>query len=553
MTAIPFTASAAPQPLAPLRRTAARISALRGWKRFLLAFGAGLVSALAFAPFGVFPALLIATSLLVLQVDGASAEARPWRVAACVGWTFGFGQFLAGLYWVGYAFTVDATDHAWQIPLVALLLPGFLALYPALACAMTAAVRISGSGRIFLFAAAYAVCEWLRGHLLTGLPWNLPAYAWGAVPGIMQSAAAIGSYGLTLLTLLLGASLAELGSSRQRAWILPAAMAGLFAALWIGGDLRLDLLHPGTVPGVRLRLVQPDVPQAEKMRPELELRNWRRLIDLSRMPARRTPTIVVWPEAAPPPFLLQRVPEALQPIARLTPDNHVLMTGTVRAAALPRGGFRYFNSFFIFAHGARLIGLYDKSHLVPFGEYLPLPGLLHALGLSKIVDMPDGFAEGSGPRTFAIPGAPPVGPLICYEIIFPGAVVGAVRPGWIVNVTDDSWFGPSTGPYQHLLIARMRAIEEGLPVARDANTGISAIIDPLGRITTSLALGERGDIDGDLPRALPTTVYARLGDTAFLLLLLLCFLWAFANVRAAKLRRVAPSGSEMPLQVAGTR
>jgi apolipoprotein N-acyltransferase len=553
MTAVPFAATTAPHLLAPFVRTAAGIRLLRGWKRFLLAFAAGLVSALGFAPFGFFPALLIATAVLVLQVDGAAAETRPPLTAAAIGWAFGFGQFLAGLYWVGYAFTVDAADHAWQIPLVALLLPGFLALYPALACAGTAAVKISGSGRIFLFAALYAICEWLRGHLLTGLPWNLAAYVWGAVPAIMQSAAAIGAYGLTVLTVLLGASLAELGSPRPRAWVLPTALAGLFAILWIGGDVRLSFVHPGTVSGVRLRLVQPDVPQTDKMRLDLQMRNWQRLLDLSRAPAHAAPTIVIWPEAAPPPFLLQRAPEALEQIARLTPRDHVLMTGTVRASTTPAGDFRYFNSFFIYAHGAQLIGIYDKSHLVPFGEYLPLPGLLHALGLTKVVNMPDGFGEGPGPRTFSIPGAPPVGPLICYEIIFPDAVVGAVRPGWIANVTDDSWFGPSTGPYQHLLTARMRAIEEGLPVARDANTGISAIIDPLGRITASLGLGKMGDVDGALPRALPTTVYARLGDTGFLLLLLLCFLAAFAKMGAVKTSGVSPSDRELPLQAAETR
>ena len=204
------------------------------------------------------------------------------------------------------------------------------------------------------------------------------------------------------------------------------------------------------------------------------------------------------------------------------------MTGTVRAQARVNGGFTYFNSFFVFSHGGQLIGVYDKSHLVPFGEYLPLPRVLHALGLTKLIEMPDGFGEGPGPRTLKIPGAPKTDPLICYEIIFPGAVIGKERPGWIINVTDDSWFGPSTGPYQHLLMARERAIEEGLPIVRDANTGISAVIDPLGRVESYLALGRMGFLDADLPRALPATPYARLRDVGFLLLLALCFLCSFA-------------------------
>jgi apolipoprotein N-acyltransferase len=175
---------------------------------------------------------------------------------------------------------------------------------------------------------------------------------------------------------------------------------------------------------------------------------------------------------------------------------------------------------------------------------------LHALGLSKIVDMPDGFGEGPGPQTFRIPGAPSAGPLICYEVIFPDAVVGPVRPGWIVNVTDDSWFGPSTGPYQHLLTARMRAIEEGLPIARDANTGISAIIDPLGRVTASLPLGQQGDVDAGLPSALPITLYARLGDMGYFLLLAICFLSAFAIRRGPKTTEFGTFRPKMPLQLA---
>jgi len=385
-----------------------------------------------------------------------------------------------------------------------------------------------GPARIFLFAATYAIFEWLRGHVLTGFPWNLAAYAWGAVPGVMQSASVVGAYGLTLLTLLLGASLAELCSLRPDAWRLPAVLTAAFVTIWIGGVGRLAWTHPGSVPGVRIRLVQPDVPQAEKFPIQYRVRNWMRLVELSKGPTRKPPTIVVWPEAAPP-FPIMAVPEALRQVGALTPDDRVLMTGSVRAEPHTDGSITYFNSLFIFSHGGKMVGVYDKSHLVPFGEYLPLPQLLHALGLSKLVEMPDGFGDGPGPGTFDVPGAPKADPLICYEIIFPGAVVGKERPEWIVNVTDDSWFGPSTGPYQHLLMARMRAIEEGLPVARDANTGISAVIDPLGRIEARLALGHMGFLDADLPRALPSTLYARLRSAGFLVLLAVCFLCGSAT------------------------
>ena len=511
-----------------LTAIAARLRDLAGWRRCLAAMCAGLVSALAFAPLNIFPALLLAYAALVLLIDGASRERRQLSAAALVGWCFGFGQFLAGLYWVGYAFTVDSATHAWQIPFVAVLLPGGLAVYTAFACAVSAWFWPAGAARIFFLAGVYTIFEWLRGHVLTGFPWNLAAYAWGAVPGVMQSASLVGAYGLTLLTLLLGASLADFGTRRSGAWRLPAAFVTAFVMIWIGGEVRLALVHPVTVQGVRIRLVQPDVSQAEKIPLKYRARNWMRLVDLSEAPARTTPTILVWPEAAPPPFLLDVSTNARRQVAALTPRNRVLMTGDARAQPKADGEFAYFNSFFIFSHTGQLIGLYDKSHLVPFGEYLPFPRTLHALGLNKLVNMPDGFGEGPGPRTLDLPGAPKVSPLICYEIIFPGMVVGGQRPGWIVNVTDDSWFGPSTGPYQHLLIARMRAIEEGLPVARDANTGISAVIDPLGRVQARLALGRTGFLDAELPRALPPTLYARYRDTGFALLLVLCFLCSFA-------------------------
>lgn len=514
--------------MAALTRCGAWIAGARGWRRFGLALGAGLVSALAFAPIGFFPALLAACAVLVLLIDGAVLDEHPLRAAALAGWSFGFGQFLAGLYWVGYAFTVDASAHAWQIPFVAVLLPGGLALFPALACATSTLFWQTGSGRVFIFGAVCAICEWLRGHVLTGFPWNLAAYAWGAAPGVMQSAAAIGAYGLTLLTLLLGFSLAEFASGRPRAWRLPSALIVLFVLLWIGGELRMAMVAPGFVPGVRLRLVQPNVAQAEKYVSQFRARNWARLIDLSETRARVMPTHIIWPEAAPS-FLLARVPEALVQIASLTANNRVLMTGAVRTIISPEGGFHAYNSLYIFGHGGGLLGVYDKFHLVPFGEYLPLPYLLHALGITKLVDMPDGFDQGPGPLTFDVPGAPRAGPLICYEIAFPGAVVGSVRPGWFVNVTDDSWFGPSNGPFQHLLMARMRAIEEGIPVARAANTGISAVIDPMGRVVASLGLGKSGIVDSPLPRALPITPYARLGDVGFALLLAGSLLWALTR------------------------
>jgi apolipoprotein N-acyltransferase len=311
---------------------------------------------------------------------------------------------------------------------------------------------------------------------------------------------------------LLGASLAEF-CVPQRRKALPLAMLLLFAGLWLFGVSRLAA--PGAeVPGVKVRLVQPDVPQNEKYVRRYVGRNWQRLIDLSRKPGQVTH--IIWPEAAPP-FLLERSPVALDEIARLTAGGQSLITGSARAER-SADKISFYNALYIFGPGGK-VAVYDKFHLVPFGEYVPFAETLAHLGISKLTEGQEGFSAGDGPHVYHLSGAPDVTPLICYEIIFPGAVTPDVRPGWLVNVTDDSWFGPWAGPKQHLLIARARAIEEGLPVARAANTGISAMIDPYGRIISALPLDRVGVVDAALPRALAATPYARFGDMILAILL----------------------------------
>jgi apolipoprotein N-acyltransferase len=489
---------------------------LTGWRALFAAIPAGAVYALGFAPLGVFPAMLFGLAVFVLLLDGASTQPRPIRRATWIGWGFGFGQFAVGMHWIFYPFLVDPLEHAWQIPFVLILFPGGLALFSALAA--NVAMRFWRFSRIFIFAASYAAAEWLRGHVLSGLPWNLPAYGWGASLAILQSAAFLGAYGLSLLTVLFGASLAELFGRRPR-WTLPVAMTALFAALWLGGVIRLEM-QPTAFTTVRLRLVQPNVPQNEKYVRALIHRNWRTLMDLSSRPGGVQPDVVVWPEAAPP-VLLQRSPDALADIAALTGTHRVLITGNQRLLDSADGTRRFYNSLYVFGPGGRPVATYDKFHLVPFGEYLPLESVLASIGITKLVGFPGSFSAGDGPHTVEVPGAPSAGPLICYEILFPGAVVGATRPGWLINVTDDSWFGPWAGPRQHLLAARVRAIEEGLPLARAANTGISAVVDGKGRIVARRGLGETGVVEALLPKAEAPTPYATTGDLLFFVLLIL--------------------------------
>lgn len=492
----------------------------------------GGLGALAFEPFDVFPFLLFAYAGLVLLLDGAAAGEKRLRQAALTGWSFGFGFFLVGLHWVGYAFLVDANAHGWQLPFVLVLFPGGLALFFAAAAALCMVAWRRGVQRFFMFALAFFFAEWLRGHILTGFPWNLPAYGWGASPAVLQSASVIGAYGLSLLTLLFGASLAAAVEARTHARWLPASLLLVFLALWGLGEIRLLTATEAMVPNVHLRIVQPDTPQSEKFQQQFLARNWRRLIDLSEAPAAVTPTHVIWPEAAAP-FPITSVAAALSEIAQLTGDSRVLLTGDVRVQETPGQPTRAYNSFDIFGPHGDLRGTYDKFHLVPFGEYLPFERVLRAIGITEIA-ADTGFSSGPGPETLAVPDAPPVGPLICYEVIFPQAVTGEPRPEWFINVTDDSWFGPNAGPMQHFLIARVRAIEEGLPIARAANSGISAVVDPYGRVRATLALGLRGVIDSDLPVALPATLFARYGNVILVVLVLLCgsaAIWPLSSPR----------------------
>ncbi len=489
------------------------IKGLTGWRRLGFAVAAGAFSALAFAPLEIFPALLLGFAAFVLLLDGADKSARPLRAAFIAGWGFGFGQFLIGLHWIGYAFLVDPTSHLWQMPFALLILAAGLALFPALAAMAALYFWQDGPGRLLVFAVFYAALEWLRGHIFTGFPWNLPAYGWGASLSVLQSLSVLGAYGLSFLTVLLGASLAEFCSGKWRA---PAILIVLFGLIWAGGAARLAAEPVALSPTVALRIVQPDIPQQEKEVSALYLRNWRRLLDLS--VGKGNPNVIIWPEAAPPPFLFDREPSALDVISQITAPGRTLITGEVRAERTT-DKLSFFNSLYIFspAHAPQV---YDKFHLVPFGEYVPFASVLNRIGITKLTEGQEGFSTGDVPHSYLLDNAPAVVPLICYEIIFPGAVLpDGQRPGWIVNVTDDSWFGPWAGPHQHLLIARARAIEEALPVTRAANTGISAVIDPYGRVVAQLGLGQMGALDAHLPIAAPPTLYARYGDLVFLLLL----------------------------------
>lgn len=502
-----------------------------GWRRLAIALAAGGMSALALAPFHLGPVLWLTFPALVWLLDGCGGagggRGRLGRIlsAAAIGWAFGFGYFLAGLYWIGHAFLVEADIFGWLMPFAVALLPAGLALFIGLGCALAALLWSGGPGRVFALATGLALAEWLRGHVLTGFPWNPLGQGLAFADFPMQGAALFGVWGLTFLAVLVYAApalLADRASAAARLALPLAGLAGL-AALGLGGAWRLADGTTGEVAGARLRIVQPNIPQAMKWRFENRraiFADYVRLSDMATSPETSgiaDVTHLIWPESALP-FVLSESGEALAAIAALLPDDTVLVTGAIRRAPPLPGeqSPRAFNSIHVIDGAGRIAATYDKTHLVPFGEYLPFQKQLEALGLEQLTRLPGGFEAGKTRRALALPGLPPAAPLICYEIIFPDQAIDRdARPGWILNVTNDGWFGNSSGPRQHLQQARMRAIEEGLPVIRAANTGISAIIDPYGRIMRALPLNAEGVIDSGLPRALPPTLYARFGWMIF--------------------------------------
>jgi len=502
-----------------------------GWRRALTAFVTGALSALALAPIDAWPVLFLSFPILVWLVDGAAAGRFGGVLSAAIaGWWFGFGYFLAGLYWIGYAFLVDAKTFGWLLPFAVIALPAGLACFTSFGLALARMLWTRGPTRLLALAVALTVAEWLRGHLFTGFPWNAYGYALTGPLVLAQGAALIGIWGLTFIAVAVFASPAVLIDDRadtRRPWLPIALGVLLLAGLAAYGAQRLARMPTAFVDDVRLRIMQPNLQQDQKFNYSAKQSVMSRYLELSdrstgpQSAGVRNATHLIWPESAFP-FLLTREPDALAQIAALLPEGTVLITGAVRAPEQPpeQKLERAYNSIYVIDHDGSILSVYDKIHLVPFGEYLPFQDFLERLGLQQLTKLPGGFIPGERRRAINVPRAPRMLPFICYEIVFPGeAVPRGERPGWLVNVTNDGWFGISSGPYQHLQQARVRSIELGLPLARAANTGISAVIDPLGRVIKSLPLGTDGVLDSALPRRIDPPFYVTTGDGAVALLL----------------------------------
>jgi apolipoprotein N-acyltransferase len=506
------------------------------WRRRAIAFAAGAVGALALPPFDVLPAMFVPMMTAVWLIDGSalassrgSAAVRSMRSAFAVGWWWGFGYFVAGLWWLGAAFLVEADKFAWALPLGVLALPAGLAFFPAIGFAIARALWTSGLARILALGLGLSASEWLRTLVLTGFPWNEFGMALGQNLLLAQLASVVGLHGLTILAVAIFASPATLADQPGGRWLPWSMIAGLaaLAMLAIFGALRLHAPDAALTPHVKLRIMQPNVAQDASFRPQNKDAIMRRYLALSDRAASPTSTGVadsthlIWPESAFP-FLLARDPQALARIAELLRGGATtLITGAARVAEPVPGDKRahYFNSIQVIDGRGALLDRYDKIHLVPFGEYLPYADFFDRFGITQFIRFPGGFDPGVGPRLLHAPGLPDALPLICYEAVFPQETGSIFNPderraGWMLNVTDDAWFGLTPGPYQHFAQARLRAIEQGLPLVRAANTGISAVVDGLGRVVAELPLGVEGVLDSGLPAPAAPTLYSRFGALA---------------------------------------
>lgn len=519
-----------------LSRLAGRMRALRGWRAYGAAFMLGVCFTAAFPPFWLLPLAVLAFSGWIWM--GQGAETR--KQAFTIGWWFGFGHHTTGLYWICIALGIDGGAFWWLMPFALCLLPAYLALFTGAAGALCYKLRRGPLAQVVLFALAWLAMESLRANLFYGFPWNLAGYIWTINDATLQFASVGGIYGLSLWAALFCAAFSLLAPLETkfrcrayRGFAIVMAVSGLLAG-W--GAMRLlsadNNVQAAT--GVNLRLVQANVEQSLKWNPEFQWQALQRHISLSRQPAPdgMTPDIIIWPETAMP-FQLAEGSQWVDMLANAAPKEGVLITGVVRSVGQGEG-WQVWNSLRgVDAHGL-LTQEYDKAVLVPFGEFVPLRSLLSFLPVEKVTQGTTDFSKGAGAKLLEMGGGGKFQPLICYETIFSGfrPENGARETGWLLNITNDAWFGTSTGPYQHLHMARTRAVERGVPMVRVANTGVSAIFDSYGRMQGYLPLNSQGILDMELPSRLDApSWYSRFGESTVIIICSILFISALSAGR----------------------
>lgn len=530
-----------------MERLAGKIILLSGVSRAFVGFLAGLVAMFAQAPFGIFAAAFLSFPILVWLIDGVAPDPNESLVrrllpAVSIGWSFGFGYFLGGLWWLGNALLVEADVFAWALPLAVIGLPAFLALFYAFAVLVARCLWSDGVGRIAALALGFGLAEWLRSFLFTGFPWNAIGYAAMPMPLMMQSASVVNLATINMLAVFVFAAPALVGTGKGARIGLAAAIA-LFAAHIGFGYYRLTLPAPAaTEPPPTVRLVQPVIDQAKKLDDRERAAVFEEHLALTAAPGEegaKRPDIVVWPETSIP-FILTDNPDALTRIAEVLGEGQILITGAVRAedagAGLPP---RYYNSIYVIDDRGQIVGAADKVHLVPFGEYLPFEQLLSSWGLSSVAaSMPGGFSAARTRPLLTLPGGGTIYPLICYEAIFADEIDGNGHlADALLNVTNDAWFGDTPGPRQHFHQAQLRTVESGTPMIRSANSGISAMIDARGVLVVGLGYNYKGVVDTTLPGKMLTATDAITRGRIFWVATGILFLIAFFSRRSFSHRK----------------
>ncbi len=432
-----------------------------------------------------------------------------------ISFLFGLGYYVSGLNWIGNALLVEGNEYRWVWPIAVIALPCLLSIF--LALSLTVAHIVSDKKTLvgfFVFCSCLALNEFIRGYAFTGFPWNLYGYTWLGLLSVSQISSLIGPYGLSFVTIIWGSSCALL-LKRQKKNIIVFCFVALSFFLSVGfGHIRISNATNMAIEDVQIRIVQPNIDQAVKWKPEELENNFRQHITLSEGISPQIKTMVIWPETSIPPSLINNS-SSLQEIGAVLSDNAILLAGALSISNNETGqGFNYYNSLMAFNGKDAPRRIYNKSHLVPFGEYIPFQKYIP---LTPVVEF-SGFQKGHGATTIKFDDYPSFSPQICYEVIFPNRAVDASssRPDFILVVTNDAWYGDSAGPRQHFASARFRAIEQGIPVVRSANTGISGIIDPYGRVVHKIPLMESGFIDSSLPVKInQQTLYSRFGDILF--------------------------------------
>ncbi len=498
--------------------------------RALLSFVFGAVSSIAYSPINCFPILWLSFPALVIFMQGV----RNAKQGFVIGWCFAFGSMLFSLYWIAASMFVDIAQFWWAVPLAVAGLPAFFAIYYGIAMAATAKFGVRNVSGAILVALLWFLADYARGHVFGGFPWNLEGYTWARVLPALQIVSVIGIYGLTLLTLIAACLPALLVDKNKRNLAVVASSLILFGLIVLWGGERLHHASEATVPNVRLRLVQPNTDQAHKWLPDQREKNFQQLLDLSSAPADKPVTHIIWPETAATFYLVEDVEHRLR-LAPYVPQGGAIMTGVIRRSEDAAGKLHYYNSLIAIDDHARVVAGYDKVHLVPFGEFMPLRRFVP---IPALVNLGLDFSFGDAARSLRVIGLPPFSPLICYEVIFSGDVVDRDdRPQFLMNITNDGWYGRTAGPYQHFANAKFRAVEEGLPLVRAANTGISGVVDAYGRITARLGVGKTGYLDADLPQALEPTFFSRYKEIPLWALFGIATLYVFLSLISGRKAR----------------